>query len=628
MRLLNTREYEMWDFVSDEDKPPYAILSHRWEQDEEVTYQEWENRANVDITHKNGFRKILEFRAQAAREGFDWVWVDTCCIDKKSSAELSEAINAMFRWYREATICYVYLSDVTLSDISEPEAVEEFEASRWFTRGWTLQELIAPKQARFYTESWQEIGTKSVMCDLLSHITNIDPYILNGGDLETVSVARRMSWASQRHTSRVEDMAYCLLGIFDVNIPLIYGEGKRAFQRLQEAIMVKTHDQSLFAWGELVQAPSKITTFEQDFGLEPTRWEPPDERHQLLGLFAESPKAFAGSSEIEPCDEFSHELRRTHPPAILSGGIYLGLVTTGSTRTARHLDRIKLVCPTSLETMVLVCRIGKQDDRMVGLLLRHWGDGYHARTPELLVLKMRVDVLVFRSQVSMRHVARDPERPPPLRHGDVFFSRNFTQYGGISLNPGMTTYLSGWRLGRWAGFQLLHCEGTTGQEDFRFMFDVNDNRGVAIAFRRLPATDMPGSKYRKLGKLQAQVIPMTLRTPANESERRFNRMIPEYSFPEEQTRTRVMADPADAWAVEMDGFPGVYLRVQRMDLDEGEGGKLDVVDFFMFPGGSLADKAKRAVGRWEGIEGMDSYRDMVERMEMAELRKNTQFVGY
>ena len=157
----------------------------------------------------------------------------------------------MFRWYQKARVCYAYLADV-LKDTNPNEdslVPEEFSRSRWFTRGWTLQELVAPQNVVFYSRSWKNIGTKEQLCNTISTITGIDIDTLLGEDLTVVSVANKMSWASGRRTTRIEDMAYCLLGIFDVNMPLLYGEGQKAFLRLQEEILRSSYDHSLFAWG-------------------------------------------------------------------------------------------------------------------------------------------------------------------------------------------------------------------------------------------------------------------------------------------------------------------------------------------------------------------------------------------
>ena len=210
---------------------------------------------NEGIASKKGYWKITKCCELARSQSYNYCWIDTCCIDKSSSSELSEAINSMFHWYREAKVCYVYLSDVSSKDallflLSDPseKLLLPFRRSRWFTRGWTLQELIAPSEVIFYASNWTEIGTKEALKGPISTQTGIDVPILEGFPLQEVCVAQRMSWASRRETTRIEDQAYCLLGIFRVNMPLLYGEGWKAFIRLQQEIMKTTRDDSLFAW--------------------------------------------------------------------------------------------------------------------------------------------------------------------------------------------------------------------------------------------------------------------------------------------------------------------------------------------------------------------------------------------
>ncbi|EIT83215.1 ankyrin 2,3/unc44 [Aspergillus oryzae 3.042] len=243
MRLLHTLTFETRTFP-DGETPPYAILSHTWEE-EEVTYADLQDLQGTHATEKKGFEKIRSSCYTANTNGFDYIWIDTCCIDKTSrNADLTEivgAINSMYRWYGEATICYAYLADIVSRD--------EMEGSRWFTRGWTLQELIAPRNMVFLNKHWKVLGTKSELRNEISKRTRIPIDILMGKmDLEQTSVAQRMAWAVGRQTSRMEDRAYSLLGIFGVNMPLLYGEGQMAFIRLQEEIMKATEDESLFAW--------------------------------------------------------------------------------------------------------------------------------------------------------------------------------------------------------------------------------------------------------------------------------------------------------------------------------------------------------------------------------------------
>ena len=245
MRLLNTKTFDFGEFY-DEQWPEYAILSHRWGE-QEVSFQDFEAGNKKDGP---GYAKLLQFRSVAAARGHAWIWMDTCCIDKKSSAELSEAINSMFRWYRKATVCYAYLVDVPpKTRASKREREDAFNQSKWFQRGWTLQELLAPTAVIFCDQAWDIIGTKATLSPIIAGVSGIrTKYLESRKAMHSASVAVKMSWASQRQTTRTEDMAYCLLGLFDVNMPLLYGENRKAFMRLQLEIIKKSDDESVFAW--------------------------------------------------------------------------------------------------------------------------------------------------------------------------------------------------------------------------------------------------------------------------------------------------------------------------------------------------------------------------------------------
>ena len=193
-------------------------------------------------------KKVRQACAVARLDGWSQLWVDTSCIDKTSSSELSEAINSMFAWYRDAAVCYVYLADVPQSGDPRRRG-SAFRHSRWFTRGWTLQELIAPQVVIFLAREWEIIGTKESLADLIEDITGIHRDVLmHRTSHNDVSVAARMSWAAERTTTRIEDQAYCLLGLFGIVMTPIYGEGEHAFTRLQEEILRRIPDDSIFAW--------------------------------------------------------------------------------------------------------------------------------------------------------------------------------------------------------------------------------------------------------------------------------------------------------------------------------------------------------------------------------------------
>lgn len=252
MRLLNTVSLQLQEFF-ERDTPPYAILSHRWGI-EEILYQDMISTADQTKTQqKYGFPKLLGSCNLAREQGYEWIWIDTCCIDKSSSAELTEAINSMYQWYEAAQVCFAYLNDV--------ESQNDLTESKWFTRGWTLQELIAPSTVKFYSATWIFLGTKRSLVRTIAAKSQVDVQVLMGGDPLEMSVARRMYWASHRVTTRVEDEAYCLLGLFGVNMPLIYGEGKKAFRRLQEEIIRLSDDQSILAWYASEEADGTAVDF-------------------------------------------------------------------------------------------------------------------------------------------------------------------------------------------------------------------------------------------------------------------------------------------------------------------------------------------------------------------------------
>ena len=243
MRLLNTNTNSLeFEEFFDTQVPRYAILSHRWGS-EEVTLQDVRKGRKQD---GQGHAKIKRCCAFAQSRGFQWVWIDTCCIDKKSSAELSETINSMYRWYQSAGECYAHLADVNWNSQDVNTSMKSFRQSIWFTRGWALQELLAPSSVIFVDRSWNEFGTKKTLLSEISAVTGISPSHLH--DWSTACIATKMSWLSRRVTSRVEDLAYCTLGLFDINMPLLYGEGTKAFMRLQLEIIKRSPDESIFAW--------------------------------------------------------------------------------------------------------------------------------------------------------------------------------------------------------------------------------------------------------------------------------------------------------------------------------------------------------------------------------------------
>ncbi|KAH8673501.1 heterokaryon incompatibility protein-domain-containing protein [Xylariales sp. PMI_506] len=235
MRLIDVYSRKVHEFLP-ESIPAYAILSHNW-GDEEVSFQDMKDPALACLL--KGFTKIKYACRQARLDGYSWIWVDTCCIDKTSSAELSEAINSMFRWYLLSEVCYAYLVDMKSLEAFNDRMARGW-GPRWFARCWTLQELVDPPDVQFYTETWTPIGSRSDHRILISNLTHISQAVL------AKSVSLRDVPVATKSSTRKEDEAYCLLGLFDLNMPLLYGEGKKAFQRLQEEILKNIDDQTIF----------------------------------------------------------------------------------------------------------------------------------------------------------------------------------------------------------------------------------------------------------------------------------------------------------------------------------------------------------------------------------------------
>ncbi|KAI0629153.1 HET-domain-containing protein [Trametes polyzona] len=331
MWLLDTTEGTFL-YVDRPREHRYAILSHVWQLSGEETFQDLiayqvqaarkQSRVArvfsvfhpVPSSHvlSNVSAKIRGCCALARRHGYRYVWIDSCCIDKTSSTELSEAINSMYEWYAAADVCYAFLEDV--SDEHDPHLKDsQFRRSRWFTRGWTLQELISPAVVVFVSKEWRLLGTKASLADLIEEVAGIDRAVLtHGKPLDAISVAQRMSWASKRQTTRVEDKAYSLMGIFGVNMPTIYGEGANAFIRLQEEILKQVPDQSIFVWGPLLRDDSVL------YGnLDPHSVSDDGRYWQSRNLFAWSPDAFVNSGGISSIPPEAFE-KRVGVPFVLS----------------------------------------------------------------------------------------------------------------------------------------------------------------------------------------------------------------------------------------------------------------------------------------------------------------------
>lgn len=366
MKLLMTHGSDSEDWqpqLVDFRGEKYAILSHCWleEPNDEVLYADiriLDDGGRVNPTDENDLRRHTKYQynpnfsrrstrdipgydklkgaaRQAAREDHDFIWVDTCCIDKSSSAELSEAINSMFNWYHKSNHCFAYLADVPDGPDGQDTSINSaFAKAKWWTRGWTLQELVAPFDVVFYTRGWERIGEKKSLGGTIYAISGIGIDVLtHARALDDVSVARRMSWASSRKTTRTEDLAYSLMGIFSVNMPLLYGEGEKAFLRLQEEIIKSSDDESIFAW---------VDPLAQD--------------DEPRGLLASSPAHFSKSSEII----FYQDFENREPYVMGNRGLSITL----------HLSR----CEDGKIAAALHCPVAHTGDGFLAVFLQRLGE--------------------------------------------------------------------------------------------------------------------------------------------------------------------------------------------------------------------------------------------------------------
>ena len=345
MRLLNVTTWKLESFDHASCIPPYITVSHCWDKDEIV----YDDMAGLDsATERASFSKFRNAGRIATSLGIPWIWIDTVCINRSSTTELTEAVNSSFRWFRDSNTCIVYLDDLTYEPTANEQDLEiALRRCRWMRRCWTLQELIAPPRVKFYDSEWRFIGSKKSLLHILSRITRVNEEVLEDANcLAEYAVGVRMSWAAHRLAHRIEDMAYSLIGIFDVSMPIIYGEGVRSFLRLQEEILKYIDDATLFAW--------------QAYGSQMYR-----------GLFASSPS------------EFSH-------------------FTTLSTTKSSRLQG--LVCTTSSGVIIeslfwidnahkaVILGISVEDtdlstSKCMGVLLREW-NGYFVRYSPQTILKL------------------------------------------------------------------------------------------------------------------------------------------------------------------------------------------------------------------------------------------------
>ncbi|KAH8651169.1 heterokaryon incompatibility protein-domain-containing protein [Xylariales sp. PMI_506] len=578
MRLLNSCTWEIREFVSDYTIPPYAIVSHTW-GDGQISFRDWQFCCSREVQQMQGFSKIEYCCAQAAQDGIEWVWIDTCCIDKTSSAELSEAINSMFSWYRNAVVCYAYLDDMPRR-ISFSAIEKSLPRCRWFTRGWTLQELIAPTDLLFFSKDWHRVGTKKSLGSLLSRITGIEEIFLNGEELESASVSKKMSWAANRETTRTEDMAYCLLGIFNINMPLLYGEGKKAFQRLQQEIMkIYPEDHTLFAWGKLVDRPGvAVTDPEVASGSKRLpAWDSRKVRKTLLGLLATSPKDFEFSHSLRPLPIASlyyrsESLTGGKPvlfPTPLGRSTRLELPIGEWDQSIYHRGQAKITQLVWCPRAILLCGDESNDIPSIVVHLLPWGDQCYGRTRELSIGPVMPFDTVLRKSSSCFYV--EPEKPLQLRKDDFIIRRE--TYDSSKWESGHDLSIIG-KTQSYPSERILrpaaHCRGLWS---YTYLNRTQtDRKGFAIIIGRVSDGDSPA------GLVTIAFLPIATGLDAlwHDTGVRWwscgltlDGMTPHCDF--------LTTSKSGTWTLDQEFFPQVRVELERMQLDK-EGHFVDAID--------------------------------------------------
>ncbi|KAL5462734.1 hypothetical protein PMIN07_004755 [Paraphaeosphaeria minitans] len=392
IRLLHIDRKEFQEFYDLDSVAPYAILSHRWMHAQrngkyralELSHSEFVAGSGDDRGYGKVDKACEAVRHLSQQLGLDlqWIWIDSCCIDKSNNEEHSEAINSMYEWYARSYVCIAYLDDADPFDQGSP--------SERFTRGWTLQELIAPERVLFYNKDWIGCGSRNDYNPGLygrhsfhdrsretAAITRVDAALLRLTNrkqikrrLNSIPACQKMSWASDRKTTQDEDMAYCLIGIFD--IPHMYlkrGEGRRAFIRLQEEIIKQSSDLSLFAW-RLSDDRVEVCMDDNCLSLHDLRQSAPEDtpffdsslKSNLHGVFACGPCHFRSASRIEPTQ-----------PTVYNDEV---TITSRGVRITTPLLGSGPFCPFRTP---LYC-IDGDDSKFISIELRLLGGSVYART--------------------------------------------------------------------------------------------------------------------------------------------------------------------------------------------------------------------------------------------------------
>ncbi|XXH01383.1 hypothetical protein Hte_007743 [Hypoxylon texense] len=466
----------------------------------------------------------------------------------------------MFQWYRNSTVCYAYIKDYSSGTFD----AESLAKSEWLYRGWTLQELIAPREVVFYNRYWQPFGSKTDrdVCEAVSDITKIDVEFLLGSDLESASIAKRMSWASRRKTTRIEDTAYCLMGLFDINMPLLYGEGPKAFRRLQQEIMKEyPEDHSLYAWGIPVDKCSVEVT-QPDAVIRESIDDPLASSEPLFGLLAKSPQDFEYSRSYSPISN-AHKFysnfwvgwkSATYPTSI-GKGIRIELLASSNFFHYQFSEPSVSISQPG-EYAFLLCKDDTDEDVTPCIPLLDLSSGYYSRFKELYLNRiLRLSQTHFAGLANMRRtMIVAAERKPELRNGDIIIRSIFYRYSinyTTSFNTADGVFHSYSRLFRLKCDLAIHSVLTT----FQGGPDISDNWGIMLGRIRTNDYDFPA--------FQAGII--ALCGPDIDI------------FREEFVCEKVFQSPSDEATFDLDNFLQVAIRVNRRPLSD-ESGFIDIVD--------------------------------------------------
>ncbi|KAH8845660.1 hypothetical protein MCOR07_008712 [Pyricularia oryzae] len=596
MRLLNVRTGDTTPFPSSSRPPPYAALSHL-HGPEEISFQQWATLPRATLKARAAYFKIKRARVQAISDGLEWVFVDSVCVDGSSPAEASEAVNEAWAVFAGAATCYAHLDDIA-QPVLGASLESALRTSRWFGRGWTLMELVASRDVVFYSTRWEVLGTRRGLAGVISTLTGIDEAVLAGKDeVGTVSVSRKMSWAAGRRTTRAEDAAYCLLGLFGVNMPLMYGEGRTcAFRRLQEEIL-RAHplDHTLFAWGERI-VRERVDRLPQEAlldGTETLKWR--DDR-QLLPLLADSPDQFAGSADLVPMtvaaemfhygndvDASSEGKANTDAvlPSVSGRGVLIETPTTDPYAVLYPWRGHRISQLRWGKLAVLFCHRRDDPYEQFAVALTPTGPASYARAPELLVGNFTQHI--WQRTSSIRMLVRPDPGVPSLAHGDLVL-RRWVVGNNEELLSGAFPCVPSHHFSSNEG--ILRVNGSASGKLLWSMSALSETETLATFITRRPSTGPTalGSTAITFYPLSSQIASETcdadgtiwLPHPGSESG---TLALAEEATIDKAVCTHVFKTPSDTWISPGVGnmLPLITVRVDRIWIVEGRVA-IDVVD--------------------------------------------------